>query len=77
MKPFQNPRGPSFLKILAAQSPKPLYSFASDGWFISLVLMISNGDTVIVMKKPAENADMNCSGTPSGTNGFMAYLQVS
>jgi len=41
------------------QSPKPLYNLASDGWFINLVLMISNGDTVMVMKKPAEKADMN------------------
>jgi hypothetical protein len=77
MKPFQKPSGPSFLNILTAQSPKPLYSLTSDGWFISLVLMMSNGETVMVMKKPAENADMNCRGIPSGANGFINYLQVS
>ena len=59
IKPFQNPRGPSFWKIFIAQSVNPLYSLASTGWFISLVLMISNGETVMVMKNPAEKADIN------------------
>ena len=77
MKPFQKPRGPSFFKIFAAQSTNPLYSLASDGWFISLVLMMSNGETVQVMKNPAVNADMNWRGIPSGTCGLRVYLQVS
>ena len=59
MKPFQKPVGPSFCKIFMAQSANPLYSLASDGWFISLVLMMSNGETVQVMKNPAEKADIN------------------
>jgi hypothetical protein len=37
--------------------------------------MISNGDTVQVIKNPAVNADMNCNGIPFGIPAaFITYL---
>ena len=59
IKPLQNPSGPSFAKIFEKQSTNPLQILASCGWFINLVLMISNGDTVHDMKNPAVKAAVN------------------
>lgn len=56
----------------------PLYKTTSLGWFITRVLTISKGVTVVAIKNPAVNAAINYKANPSLIPYyFKLYLQVS